>query len=286
MFWYVHTVWCDKTATLLTKWMPHITVSCSMSGEGLALSPPCLKLLPPWQKCWYPLSLFVAIQHQREEPRERMGGWYTGCVYHWLSSMVVTALIANLSYYSPNTFMKSYFLSKIKEGTKQEILRHFAKEITKSFLVNLVKRPRSHHIDAWYLEVAFLTLVVGCLVSGIAWSLNVSGYFLDFLDLLSIDNKYVKLCWSIFLSICFPDDKGAAILQKAEVEIIDQTLCHSTYGIITARMFCAGLMSGRRDGCKVCTSIYLTHFILSFVVAWWDIRTDWQVALFFWNTAM
>ncbi|OXB69929.1 UNVERIFIED_CONTAM: hypothetical protein H355_004793, partial [Colinus virginianus] len=46
------------------------------------------------------------------------------------------------------------------------------------------------------------------------------------------------------------DDKGAAILQKAEVEIIDQTLCHSTYGIITARMFCAGLMSGRRDGCK------------------------------------
>ncbi|XP_042665450.1 transmembrane protease serine 7 [Centrocercus urophasianus] len=46
------------------------------------------------------------------------------------------------------------------------------------------------------------------------------------------------------------DDEGAAILQKAEVEIIDQTLCHSTYGIITARMFCAGLMSGRRDGCK------------------------------------
>ncbi|XP_041887458.1 transmembrane protease serine 7 isoform X4 [Corvus kubaryi] len=46
------------------------------------------------------------------------------------------------------------------------------------------------------------------------------------------------------------DDEGSAVLQKAEVEIIDQTLCHSTYGIITARMFCAGLSSGKRDGCK------------------------------------
>ncbi|XP_057263378.1 transmembrane protease serine 7 isoform X2 [Pezoporus wallicus] len=46
------------------------------------------------------------------------------------------------------------------------------------------------------------------------------------------------------------DDEGSAVLQKAEVKIIDQTVCHSTYGIITARMFCAGLMSGKRDGCK------------------------------------
>ncbi|OWK54008.1 Transmembrane protease serine 7 [Lonchura striata] len=46
------------------------------------------------------------------------------------------------------------------------------------------------------------------------------------------------------------DNEGSAVLQKAEVEIIDQTLCHSTYGIITARMFCAGLSSGKRDGCK------------------------------------
>ncbi|XP_051483463.1 transmembrane protease serine 7 isoform X3 [Apus apus] len=46
------------------------------------------------------------------------------------------------------------------------------------------------------------------------------------------------------------DYEGSAVLQKAEVEIIDQTTCHSTYGIITARMFCAGLMSGKRDGCK------------------------------------
>ncbi|XP_062479958.1 transmembrane protease serine 7 isoform X3 [Pezoporus occidentalis] len=46
------------------------------------------------------------------------------------------------------------------------------------------------------------------------------------------------------------DDEGSAVLQKAEVKIIDQTVCHSTYGIITSRMFCAGLMSGKRDGCK------------------------------------
>ncbi|RMC11967.1 hypothetical protein DUI87_11099 [Hirundo rustica rustica] len=50
-------------------------------------------------------------------------------------------------------------------------------------------------------------------------------------------------CW-------ITDDEGSAVLQKAEVEIIDQTLCHTTYGIITARMFCAGLSSGKRDGCK------------------------------------
>ncbi|XP_053165879.1 transmembrane protease serine 7 isoform X1 [Hemicordylus capensis] len=46
------------------------------------------------------------------------------------------------------------------------------------------------------------------------------------------------------------DDEISAILQKAEVEIIDQTLCHSTYGLITARMLCAGMMSGKRDSCK------------------------------------
>uniref|UniRef100_A0A8D2PK28 Transmembrane serine protease 7 n=1 Tax=Zosterops lateralis melanops TaxID=1220523 RepID=A0A8D2PK28_ZOSLA len=49
---------------------------------------------------------------------------------------------------------------------------------------------------------------------------------------------------------CWITGWGSAVLQKAEVEIIDQTLCHSTYGIITARMFCAGLSSGKRDGCK------------------------------------
>ncbi|ELW59996.1 Transmembrane protease serine 7 [Tupaia chinensis] len=47
------------------------------------------------------------------------------------------------------------------------------------------------------------------------------------------------------------DHKGSPVLQQAEVELIDQTLCVSTYGIITSRMLCAGMMSGKRDACKV-----------------------------------
>ncbi|XP_058041189.1 transmembrane protease serine 7 [Ahaetulla prasina] len=46
------------------------------------------------------------------------------------------------------------------------------------------------------------------------------------------------------------NDDTPAILQKAEVEIVDQTVCHSTYGLITNRMLCAGIMSGKRDSCK------------------------------------
>uniref|UniRef100_A0A2K5LPI2 Transmembrane protease serine 7 n=1 Tax=Cercocebus atys TaxID=9531 RepID=A0A2K5LPI2_CERAT len=46
------------------------------------------------------------------------------------------------------------------------------------------------------------------------------------------------------------DNKGSLVLQQAEVELIDQTLCVSTYGIISSRMLCAGVMSGKRDACK------------------------------------
>ncbi|KAK2488908.1 LOW QUALITY PROTEIN: hypothetical protein MC885_007854 [Smutsia gigantea] len=41
-----------------------------------------------------------------------------------------------------------------------------------------------------------------------------------------------------------------AVLQQAEVELFDQTLCVSTYGIITSRMLCAGILSGKRDACR------------------------------------
>lgn len=51
--------------------------------------------------------------------------------------------------------------------------------------------------------------------------------------------------------MCFSDNKGSPVLQQAEVELIDQTLCVSTYGIITSRMLCAGVMSGKRDACRV-----------------------------------
>nr|XP_006219499.2 transmembrane protease serine 7-like [Vicugna pacos] len=46
------------------------------------------------------------------------------------------------------------------------------------------------------------------------------------------------------------DNKGSLVLQQAEVELIDQTLCVSTYGIITSRMLCAGVLSGKRDACR------------------------------------
>lgn len=60
--------------------------------------------------------------------------------------------------------------------------------------------------------------------------------------------------------MCFPDNKGSPVLQQAEVELIDQTLCVSTYGIITSRMLCAGVLSGKRDACRVS---YLTVPLLN-----------------------
>uniref|UniRef100_A0A8C5KC98 Transmembrane protease serine 7 n=1 Tax=Jaculus jaculus TaxID=51337 RepID=A0A8C5KC98_JACJA len=46
------------------------------------------------------------------------------------------------------------------------------------------------------------------------------------------------------------DNKGSPVLQQAEVELIDQTICVSTYGSITSRMLCAGVMSGKSDACR------------------------------------
>ncbi|KAM9224677.1 LOW QUALITY PROTEIN: transmembrane protease serine 7 [Dugong dugon] len=46
------------------------------------------------------------------------------------------------------------------------------------------------------------------------------------------------------------DNKGSAVLQQAEVELIDQTLCFPSYRIITSQMLCAGIMSGKRDAFK------------------------------------
>ncbi|XP_078088026.1 transmembrane protease serine 7 [Mustelus asterias] len=46
------------------------------------------------------------------------------------------------------------------------------------------------------------------------------------------------------------DNSDPTVLQQAEVEIINQSLCRSTYGLITPRMLCAGLLSGKRDACR------------------------------------
>lgn len=64
--------------------------------------------------------------------------------------------------------------------------------------------------------------------------------------------------------MCFPDSKGSPVLQQAEVELIDQTLCVSTYGIITSRMLCAGVMSGKRDACRVSHVTFLVPKRLHF----------------------
>ena len=66
-----------------------------------------------------------------------------------------------------------------------------------------------------------------------------------------LSNKVNVIITVISTSMCFPDNKGSPVLQQAEVELIDQTLCVSTYGIVTSRMLCAGVMSGKKDACRV-----------------------------------
>lgn len=66
-----------------------------------------------------------------------------------------------------------------------------------------------------------------------------------------LSNKVNVIIALISTSVCFPDSEGSPVLQQADVELIDQTLCVSTYGIITSRMLCAGVMSGKKDACRV-----------------------------------
>lgn len=76
--------------------------------------------------------------------------------------------------------------------------------------------------------------------------------------MVNIKNEVLEMFFSCFIMLFpNPDDDTPAILQKAEVEIVDQTVCHSTYGLITSRMLCAGIMSGKRDSCKVRISLFL-----------------------------
>ena len=62
-----------------------------------------------------------------------------------------------------------------------------------------------------------------------------------------LSNKVNVTVALISTSVYFPDNKGSPVLQQAEVELIDQTLCVSTYGIITSRMLCAGVMLGKEN---------------------------------------
>ena len=79
-----------------------------------------------------------------------------------------------------------------------------------------------------------------------------------------LSNKVNVTIALISTSVYFPDNKGSPILQQAEVELIDQTLCVSTYGIITSRMLCAGVMSGKKDACRVSHLIFSLPNMLYF----------------------
>lgn len=48
-----------------------------------------------------------------------------------------------------------------------------------------------------------------------------------------------------------------SVLQKAEVSIMSQTECKKSYGPVSPRMLCAGVLSGERDACRV--SFHLTQ---------------------------
>lgn len=54
-------------------------------------------------------------------------------------------------------------------------------------------------------------------------------------------------------SRCSADTVLSLVLQKAEVSVMSQTECKKRYGIISPRMLCAGVPSGGRDACKVCS---------------------------------
>ncbi|OWK00490.1 TMPRSS7, partial [Cervus elaphus hippelaphus] len=72
--------------------------------------------------------------------------------------------------------------------------------------------------------------------------------------LLQLSVAWPEALKQLIQPICIPP-AGQKVLSgekcwQAEVELIDQTLCVSTYGIITSRMLCAGVMSGKKDACR------------------------------------
>ncbi|CAK7309623.1 Transmembrane protease serine 7 [Vulpes lagopus] len=72
--------------------------------------------------------------------------------------------------------------------------------------------------------------------------------------LLQLSTAWPETLKQLIQPICIPPAgqkvRSGEKCWQAEVELIDQTLCVSTYGIITSRMLCAGVMSGKRDACR------------------------------------
>lgn len=69
---------------------------------------------------------------------------------------------------------------------------------------------------------------------------------------VSDKNTKWKIYCTLFCIVFLTEgNSDPTVLQQAEVEIINQSLCRSAYGLITPRMMCAGLLSGKRDACRV-----------------------------------
>lgn len=62
--------------------------------------------------------------------------------------------------------------------------------------------------------------------------------------------NYKVLCVNVFY-VCVASS-GPNVLQKAEVRIINSTVCNDLMGgQLTSRMLCAGVLSGGVDACQV-----------------------------------
>ncbi|XP_066556084.1 transmembrane protease serine 7 [Amia ocellicauda] len=83
-------------------------------------------------------------------------------------------------------------------------------------------------------------------------------------------------CWVTGWGSKAEEDKDLPqILQKAEVQVISQTVCKGRYSPVSPRMLCAGVMTGERDACRgdsggplSCREPSGGHWFLTGIVSW------------------
>lgn len=69
---------------------------------------------------------------------------------------------------------------------------------------------------------------------------------------VSIHNKLIFLVSGFISLFVVVIGSAAQILQKAEVKVINDTICNMvTEGQVTSRMMCSGYLSGGVDACQV-----------------------------------
>lgn len=84
---------------------------------------------------------------------------------------------------------------------------------------------------------------------------------------LMTQNSYVNInC--VFFGMFLISGFAASVLQKAQVRIINQTVCDNLMGgQLTSRMLCAGVLTGGVDACQVITEpcvAFLSFLLLQF----------------------